>query len=71
VVYSSILKVIYTFIVIYDLEVEIFDIVAVYFNVDIPEDVIIYIRQLCGLDDGIGCIYLFKKALYSLYGSLK
>jgi hypothetical protein len=44
VVYSSTLRVIYTFIAIYDLEIEAFDIVVVYFNVDVFEDVIIYMR---------------------------
>ncbi len=70
-VYSSTLRIIYIFIEIYDLEVEVFDIIAVYFNADIPKGVIIYIRQLYSLDDGINYICLFKKALYSLYSSSK
>ncbi len=44
VIYSSILRVIYVFIAIYDLEVEVFDIIAIYFNIDISKDVIIYMR---------------------------
>ena len=65
------MKVIYVLIAIYDLEIEVFDIVATYLNVDVFEGVIIYIRQLCGLDDGIGCICCLKKVLYGLYGFLK
>jgi len=71
VVYSSTLKIIYTFIVIYDLEVEVFDIVITYLNIDIFKNVIIYMRQLYGLDDGIRCICCLLKALYGLYGSSK
>ena len=43
-VYSSTLRVIYTLIAIYDLEAEVFDIVAVYLNADVLEGVIIYMR---------------------------
>ncbi len=42
VVYSSSLRVIYAFIAIYDLEAEVFDVVAAYLNTDVPEGVIIF-----------------------------
>ena len=70
-VYSSTLRVIYIIIAIYDLEVEVFNIVAVYFNANVFESVTIFIYQFCGLDDGTGCVYRLKKALYSLRGSPK
>ncbi len=70
-IYSSTLRVIYTFIAIYDLEAEVFDIVAAYLNADVFKSVIIYIRQLYRLDDSIGCICCLKKVLYGLYGSPK
>jgi len=69
--YSSTLKVIYIFIVIYNLEAEIFDIVTMYLNTDIFKNVIIYMRQLYRLDDGIGRICRLKKILYGLYSSSK
>ncbi len=69
--YLFILKVIYIFIIVYDLEVEVFDIVAMYLNIDVFKNVIIYMRQLYGLDDGIGCICRLKKALYGLCSSSK
>ncbi len=43
-VYSFILRVIYIFIAVYDLEAEIFDIVVIYLNINVFESVIIYIR---------------------------
>jgi len=44
VVYSFTLRVIYTLIVIYDLKIEVFDIVVMYFNINVLKNVIIYIR---------------------------
>ena len=70
-VYLFTLRVIYTFITVYDLKIKIFDIVATYFNINVLKNVIIYIRQLYGLDDSIGYICRLKKALYSLYSFLK
>ncbi len=71
VVYSFILKVIYVFIAIYDLEVKVFDIVATYFNADVPEGVIIYIRQPYSLDNSTRYVCRLKKVLYGLYSSPK
>jgi len=71
VIYSSTLKVIYAFIVIYDLEVKIFDIVVIYFNTNVLKNVIIYIQQLHILDDGTGYTCRLKKALYGLHSTLK
>ncbi len=71
VIYSFILKVIYIIIAIYDLEVEVFDIVTIYLNANVFKDVIIFIRQPRRLDDGIDCICCLKKVLYGLYGSPK
>jgi len=71
VVYLSTLRVIYIFIAVYDLEVEVFDIITTYLNADVPKGVIIYIRQLHSLDNGIRYVCRLKKALYSLYSSSK
>ncbi len=71
VVYSSTLRVIYTIIAVYDLEAEVFDIVAAYLNANVPEGVTIFMRQPRGLDDGTGRACRLKKALYGLRGSPK
>ena len=55
----------------FDLEAEIFDIIATYFNANVFKDVIIYIRQLRKLEDGTGYICRLNKALYGLRGSPK
>ncbi len=70
-VYSFILRVIYIFIAIYNLEAEIFDIVTTYLNADIFENIIIYIRQPYRLDDNTGCVCRLKKVLYGLCSSPK
>ncbi len=70
-VYSSTLKIIYTIIIIYDLKVEIFDIVTIYLNTNISKGVIIFIYQPRRLNNGTGRIYRLKKTLYNLYGSPK
>ncbi len=67
----STLKVIYIIITVYNLEIEVFDIVAVYLNVNVFEGVTIFIRQSHRLDNSTGRVYRLKKALYSLYGSPK
>ncbi len=55
----------------YDLEVEVFDIVATYLNANVFENVIIYIRQPYSLNGGIRCICRLLKVLYGLYSSSK
>ena len=70
-VYSSILKIIYTIIIVYDLEIEIFNIVAIYLNANIFENIIIFIYQPRKLNDGTDRTCRLKKALYSLHSSSK
>ncbi len=55
-VYSAILRVIYVLIAVYDLEAEVFDVIAAYLHTDIPEGRAIYIRQPRGLDDGLDAL---------------
>ncbi len=70
-VYSSILRVIYIIIAIYDLKAEVFDIVAVYLNANVLESITIFMRQPHRLDNGTGRTCRLKKALYGLHSSPK
>ncbi len=71
IIYLIILRTILTIVVINDFEYKVFDIIVIFLNTIVSEDINIFIKQPKDFKNGTKQVYKFYKTLYSLRKSFR